>query len=247
MKQAVLEARNICKSYGPVPILEDVSIEAHAGRVLVLLGDNGAGKSTLIKILSGVTAPSAGALLMDGQPVSFQTPRDARQRGIATVFQDLAVCNLLSITRNVVLGREPMKRFGPFRWMDMKKAEEQTRQAFAVLGVNVGSDMGRPAAALSGGQRQSLAIARAMLFGSTCLILDEPTSALAVRQAHGVLDQIKAAAAAGQAVIFITHNFHHALLVGDEVVVLGNGKVMAHFNTGETSLEELTRLVSMLH
>src|SRR6218665_2526904 len=93
MKQAVLEARNICKSYGPVPILEDVSIEAHAGRVLVLLGDNGAGKSTLIKILSGVTAPSAGALLMDGQPVSFQTPRDARQRGIATVFQDLAVCN----------------------------------------------------------------------------------------------------------------------------------------------------------
>jgi simple sugar transport system ATP-binding protein len=247
MAEAVLEARNIWKSYGPSLILKDVSIKAHAGRVLALLGDNGAGKTTLIKILTGVIQPTEGQLLMDGEPVSFASPAEARQRGIATVFQDLAVCNLLSVARNVVLGREPMKRWGPFRWLDMKKAEELTRQAFAVLGVNVGRDISRPAAALSGGQRQSLAIARAMLFGSTCLILDEPTSALAVRQATGVLDQIRAASAAGQAVIFITHNFHHALLVGDEFVVLGNGAVMATFQAGETNLEELTKLVSVMH
>lgn len=245
--EAVLEARNVWKSYGPTVILKDVSIKAHAGKVLVLLGDNGAGKSTLIRILSGVIQPTEGQLLMNGEPVTFTNPVEARQRGIATVFQDLAVCNLLSITRNVVLGREPMKKIGPFRWLDMKKAEELTRKAFATLGVHVGQDISRPAAALSGGQRQSLAIARAMLFGSTCLILDEPTSALAVRQAHGVLDQIKAAAASGQAVIFITHNFHHALSVGDEIVVLGNGQVMSTFKSGETNLEELTRLVSAMH
>jgi simple sugar transport system ATP-binding protein len=245
--EAVLEARNVWKSYGPTVILKDVSIKAYAGKVLVLLGDNGAGKSTLIRILSGVIPPTEGQLLMNGEPVTFTNPVEARQRGIATVFQDLAVCNLLSITRNVVLGREPMKKIGPFRWLDMKKAEELTHKAFATLGVNVGQDISRPAAALSGGQRQSLAIARAMLFGSTCLILDEPTSALAVRQAHGVLDQIKAAAAAGQAVIFITHNFHHALSVGDEIVVLGNGRIMSTFKSGETSLEELTRLVSAMH
>jgi len=247
MAEPVLEARNIWKSYGPTIVLKDISVKAQAGKVLVLLGDNGAGKSTLIKILSGVIQPTEGKLLMNGEAVSFTSPAEARQRGIATVFQDLAVCNLLSITRNVVLGREPVKKIGPFKWLDMRKAEELTRQAFKVLGVNVGRDINRPAAALSGGQRQSLAIARAMLFGSSCLILDEPTSALAVRQAHGVLDQIKAAAGAGQAVIFITHNFHHALSVGDEIVVLGNGAVMANFKAGETNLEELTRLVSALH
>lgn len=247
MTEPVLEARNIWKSYGPTIVLKDVSVKAYAGKVLVLLGDNGAGKSTLIKILSGVIQPTEGSLVMNGETVGFVSPADARQRGIATVFQDLAVCNLLSITRNVVLGREPVKQFGPFKWLDIRKAEELTRQAFSVLGVNVGSDISRPAAALSGGQRQSLAIARAMLFGSSCLILDEPTSALAVRQAQGVLDQIKAAATAGQAVIFITHNFHHALLVGDEIVVLGNGTVMANFKAGETNLEELTRMVSTAH
>lgn len=247
MTEAVLEAHRIWKNYGPSVILKDVSIKAYAGKVLVLLGDNGAGKSTLIKILSGVVQPSEGQLRMGGAPISFTSPIEARKRGIATVFQDLAICNLLSITRNVVLGREPLKRLGPFRWLDLKKAEQMTHQAFATLGVTIGHDISRPAAALSGGQRQSLAIARAMLFGSTCLILDEPTSALAVRQAKGVLHQIRAASDAGQAVIFITHNFHHALSVGDEIVVLGNGRVAATFKSGETTLEELTRLVSAIH
>ena len=241
-----LEARKIWKSYGPSTALKDVSIKAYAGRVLVLLGDNGAGKSTLIKILCGAIRPSGGELLMGGEPVAFSNPAEARQRGIATVFQDLAVCPLLSIVRNIVLGREPLKRVGPFKWLDMKTAERQAREALAALGVNLGDDLSRPAASLSGGQRQSLAIARAVLFGSTVLILDEPTSALAVRQARGVLDQITAAAKSGQAVIFITHNFQHALAVGDEIVVLAGGEVISSSHARETSLEELTAMVSTM-
>jgi simple sugar transport system ATP-binding protein len=241
-----LEARRIWKAYGPSTALRDVSIKAYAGRVLVLLGDNGAGKSTLIKILCGAIRPSGGELLMGGEPVAFSNPAEARQRGIATVFQDLAVCPLLSIVRNIVLGREPLKRVGPFRWLDMKTAERQAREALAALGVNLGDDLSRPAASLSGGQRQSLAIARAVLFGSTVLILDEPTSALAVRQARGVLDQITAAAQSGQAVIFITHNFQHALAVGDEIVVLAAGEVISSSHARETSLEELTAMVSTM-
>jgi simple sugar transport system ATP-binding protein len=241
-----LEARKIWKSYGPSTALKDVSIKAYAGRVLILLGDNGAGKSTLIKILCGAIRPSGGELLMGGEPVAFSNPGEARQRGIATVFQDLAVCPLLSIVRNIVLGREPLKRVGPFKWLDMKTAERQAREALAALGVNLGEDLSRPAASLSGGQRQSLAIARAVLFGSTVLILDEPTSALAVRQARGVLDQITAAAKSGQAVIFITHNFQHALAVGDEIVVLAGGEVISSSHARETSLEELTAMVSTM-
>ena len=241
-----LEARKIWKSYGPSTALKDVSIKAYAGRVLILLGDNGAGKSTLIKILCGAIRPSGGELLMGGEPVAFSNPAEARQRGIATVFQDLAVCPLLSIVRNIVLGREPLKRVGPFKWLDMKTAERQAREALAALGVNLGEDLSRPAASLSGGQRQSLAIARAVLFGSTVLILDEPTSALAVRQARGVLDQITAAAKSGQAVIFTTHNFQHALAVGDEIVVLAGGEVISSSHARETSLEELTAMVSTM-
>ncbi|HZZ24946.1 MAG TPA: ATP-binding cassette domain-containing protein [Roseiarcus sp.] len=241
-----LEARKIWKSYGPSTALKDVSIKAYAGRVLVLLGDNGAGKSTLIKILCGAIRPSGGELLMGGEPVAFSNPAEARQRGIATVFQDLAVCPLLSIVRNIVLGREPLKRVGPFKWLDMKTAERQARDALAALGVNLGDDLSRPAASLSGGQRQSLAIARAVLFGSTVLILDEPTSALAVRQARGVLDQITAAAKSGQAVIFITHNFQHALAVGEEIVVLAGGEVISSSHARATSLEELTAMVSTM-
>ncbi len=241
-----LEARNLWKSYGPSVVLKNVSIKAQAGRVLVLLGDNGAGKSTLIKILCGAIQPSGGELLMGGERVAFRNPAEARQKGIATVFQDLAVCPLLSIVRNIVLGREPMKRVGPFRWMDVKAAERQAREALVTLGVNLGDNLNRPAASLSGGQRQSLAIARAVLFGSTVLILDEPTSALAVRQARLVLDQITAAAKSGQAVIFITHNFQHALAVGDDIVVLASGEVISSSRARDTSLEELTTMVSTM-
>jgi simple sugar transport system ATP-binding protein len=240
----ILEVRNIYKYYGAAEVLHDVSMSARTGTVVALLGDNGAGKSTLIKVLSGVIEPSKGQIFLHGAPVSFSGPSDARRRGIATVFQDLAVCNLLSISRNIVLGREPVKTFGPFRWLDVRKTNELAEQALLGIGVYLEHDLNQLAGSLSGGQRQSLAIARAMLFGSSCLILDEPTSALAVRQAAKVLEHVRAAADRGQAVILVTHNFAHALSVADEVVVLGRGRVSSNYKKGEIDIERLTSIVA---
>ncbi len=240
----VMEAVNLSKAFGATTALVDVSLRAYAGRVLALLGDNGAGKSTLIKILSGVFPPDRGELRFRGEPVRFANPAHARGLGIATVFQDLAVCDLLSVTRNVVLGREPTKGFGPFRWLDMKRADEMARSALLRLGVRWERGLDERGVNISGGERQSLAIARAMFFGSTLLILDEPTSALAVRQAGKVLDHILTARDSGQAVIFITHNFRHALSVADDLTVLAQGRVAAHFRRDEIELDELMDLVA---
>jgi simple sugar transport system ATP-binding protein len=240
----VLEALNISKGFGATTALVDVSLKAHAGRILALLGDNGAGKSTLIKILSGVFPPDAGQLRFKGEPVDFTNPAHARELGIATVFQDLAVCELLSVTRNIVLGREPEKGFGPFKWLDMKKAEQMARSALHGLGVRWERGLDERGANISGGERQSLAIARAIFFGSSALILDEPTSALAVRQAGRVLDHIVKAREQGQAVILITHNFRHALSVADDLTVLAQGRVAGHFRRDEIELDDLTDLVA---
>jgi simple sugar transport system ATP-binding protein len=240
----VIEAVSVSKAFGPTTALVDVSLKAYAGRILALLGDNGAGKSTLIKILSGVFPPDRGKLRFRGKSVTFANPAQARQLGIATVFQDLAVCELLSITRNVVLGREPLKGFGPFRWLDLRRAEEMTRSAFNQLGVRWERAFDERGVNISGGERQSLAIARAMFFGSSLLILDEPTSALAVRQAARVLDHIARARDQGQAVILITHNFRHALSVADDLTVLVQGRVAAHFRRDEIELDALTDLVA---
>jgi simple sugar transport system ATP-binding protein len=239
-----MEAISISKAFGATTALVDVSLRSYAGRVLALLGDNGAGKSTLIKILSGVFPPDRGELRFRGAPVRFPNPAEARRLGIATVFQDLAVCELLSVTRNVVLGREPLKGIGPFKWFDMKRADEMTRSAFLRLGVRWERGLDEKGVNISGGERQSLAIARAMFFGSSLLILDEPTSALAVRQAGRVLNHIVQARDQGQAVILITHNFVHALSVADDLTVLAQGRVAAHFRRDEVELEELTELVA---
>ena len=240
----MIEAVEISKAFGPTTALVDVSLKAYAGRILALLGDNGAGKSTLIKILCGVFPPDRGELRFRGKPVIFTNPAHARQLGIATVFQDLAVCELLSITRNVVLGREPQKGLGPVRWFDLRRAEEVTRSAFNQLGVRWERGFNERGVNISGGERQSLAIARAMFFGSSLLILDEPTSALAVRQAARVLDHIALARDHGQAVILITHNFHHALSVADDLTVLAQGRVAAQFRRDEIELDALTDLVA---
>jgi simple sugar transport system ATP-binding protein len=242
----VMEALSISKAFGATTALVDVSLRAYAGRVLALLGDNGAGKSTLIKILSGVFGPDRGELRFRGEPVSFKNPAQARQLGIATVFQDLAVCELLSVTRNVVLGREPRKGFGPFKWLDMKRADEMARSALQQLGVRWERGLDERGVNISGGERQSLAIARAMFFGSSLLVLDEPTSALAVRQAGKVLEHILQARDQGQAVILITHNFRHALSVADDLTVLAQGRVAAHFRRDEIDLDDLTDLVARI-
>jgi simple sugar transport system ATP-binding protein len=240
----VIEAVNVSKAFGATTALVDVSLKSYGGRILALLGDNGAGKSTLIKILSGVFPPDRGELRFHGQPITFSGPAQARQFGIATVFQDLAVCELLSVTRNVVLGREPQKGFGPFKWLDLKRADEMARSALQQLGVRWERGLDERGVNISGGERQSLAIARAMFFGSSLLVLDEPTSALAVRQAGRVLEHILQARDRGQAVILITHNFRHALSVADDLTVLAQGRVAAHFRRDEIELEELTELVA---
>ena len=240
----VMEAIGISKGFGATTALVDVSLKAYSGRILALLGDNGAGKSTLIKILSGVFPPDRGELRFNGQPARFASPAEARTKGIATVFQDLAVCELLSVTRNVVLGREPQKGVTPFKWLDLRRADEMARSALHRLGVRWERGLAERGINISGGERQSLAIARAMFFGSSLLILDEPTSALAVRQAGRVLDHIAEARDQGQAVILITHNFRHALSVADDLTVLAQGRVAAHFRRDEVELDDLTDLVA---
>ena len=238
----VLEARNITKTFGRVIALRGVSLSVKAGEINCLLGDNGAGKSTLIKTLSGVYRPDEGELLMDGEPVTLTSPRDAQSRGIATVFQDLAVLPLMSISRNFFLGNEPTKGAGPLRRFDMGYADRISREHMREIGIEV-RDTGQLVGTLSGGERQTLAIARAEYFGARVLILDEPTSALGVKQAAIVLRHILKARARGLAVIFITHNVQHALPVGDKFTILSHGRSEGVFQRGEVSLDRLLGLM----
>ncbi|MDE2384872.1 MAG: sugar ABC transporter ATP-binding protein [Alphaproteobacteria bacterium] len=240
----VLELKNINKSFGPIDVLHDISLQLRAGEVLCLLGDNGAGKSTLIKILSGVHVPSSGSILMDGSPVSFATPRDASDRGIATVHQFGGTFPLMSIGRSFFVGAEPTKGWGPFRVFDRKKANEVAVKAVRDFGITRIEDGDRLVGGLSGGERQSLAIARAVHFGARVLILDEPTAALGVKQATHVLRIVNQAKKRGLAVIFITHQVMHAMAVGDHFAVLIRGSVAADFKKGERTREEITDLMA---
>ncbi len=238
----VLEARDIVKSFGRVMALQGVSLSVRAGEVNCLLGDNGAGKSTLIKTLSGVHRPDSGQLLIDGKPVTLASPHDAQARGIATVFQDLAVLPLMSVSRNFFLGNEPTKGRGPFRRFDMGFADETAREHMREIGIEV-RDTSQLVGTMSGGERQTLAIARAEFFGARVLILDEPTSALGVKQAAIVLRHIVRARARGLAVIFITHNVQHALPVGDKFTILSHGQSLGVFKRGEVTLDQLLGLM----
>jgi len=213
--------------------------------VLGLLGDNGAGKSTLIKVLSGVHRPDRGVLRFDGEPTVFASPRDAYARGIATVFQDLAVVELMSIRRNLFLGREREVSTGrwPLRRIDRRRADEETREALAAIGIKIRSPRD-PVGGLSGGERQSIAIARGVHFSARVLILDEPTSALSVTQTQRVLDAIASARAQGLAVIFISHNVQHVAAVADRAVVLSRGRSVAERTRDAWSADELARLIS---
>jgi simple sugar transport system ATP-binding protein len=239
----LLEARGIEKLYGNVVALRDISTHVDAGEVTCILGDNGAGKSSLIKILSGVHRPDAGRLLVDGEPVEFASPRDARTHGIATVYQDLAMVPLMSIWRNFFLGAEPQRRLGPLRALDAAAAKRIVRGELAEMGIDV-RDPDQPVGTLSGGERQSVAIARAVYFGARVLILDEPTSALGVKQAGVVLKYVLQARDRGVAVIFITHNPHHAYPVGDRFVILNRGRSLGTFDKSQIDRDELIRLMA---
>ncbi len=239
----LLEARNVSKRFGPVVALKNVSMRVYAGEVHCLLGDNGAGKSTLIKIFSGVFPPDEGTLLVDGAPVRFQSPKDAMDRGIATVYQDLAMIPLMSIVRNFFLGREPTTGWGPFRRFDLKKAEKIAAEELEKIGIHV-RDVHQAVGTLSGGERQSVAIARAVHFGARVLILDEPTSALGVKEAAVVLRYIVEAKSRGVGVVFITHNVHHAWAVGDVFTLLNRGEQVGTFRREETTREEVLQMMA---
>jgi simple sugar transport system ATP-binding protein len=239
----LLEVDNISKYFGTVIALRDISMSVRAGEVMCVLGDNGAGKSTLIKTLSGVYRPDAGRYLIEGREVSLASPRDALARGIATVYQDLAMIPLMSIWRNFFLGSEPTAGWGPWRRFDVGFAMRTARDELLKMGIDV-RDTSQPVGTLSGGERQSVAIARAVYFGAKVLILDEPTSALGVKQAGVVLRYIVQARAQGLGVIFITHNPQHAYPVGDRFTVLNRGRSYGTFAKAELSRDELVQMMA---
>jgi simple sugar transport system ATP-binding protein len=234
----LLEARDISKYFGAVVALEGVSLEVRAGEINCLLGDNGAGKSTLIKTLSGVHPPDDGTLAIDGEPVIFSSPRDALNAGIATVYQDLSVMPLMSISRNFFLGNEPTLGFGPFKRFDAAKAAKVAKEEMHNIGIDV-RDTDQLVGTLSGGERQTLAIARAEYFGAKVLILDEPTSALGVKESAIVLRHAIAARNKGLGVVFITHNVQHALPIGDSFTILTRGRSGGTYRRGELNAEQL--------
>jgi simple sugar transport system ATP-binding protein len=238
-----LELKNVGKAFGSVIALQQVSVTVRAGAVTCVLGDNGAGKSTLIKILSGVHKPSSGVYEVEGQPVSFGSPREALAAGIATVFQDLATIPLMSVWRNFFLGNEITKGWGPLRRLDVKKMKELTKQQLMEMGIDL-RDTNQQIGTLSGGERQAVAIARAVYFGAKVLILDEPTSALGVRQSGIVLKYVLAAKDRGVSVVFITHNPHHAYLVGDFFYLLNRGQLANEFERKNVELDELTKAMA---
>jgi simple sugar transport system ATP-binding protein len=239
----LLEVRNLCKYYGNVIALESITTTVRAGQVTCVLGDNGAGKSSFIKVLAGVHKPSSGDVLFDGEPVSFTSPRDALDIGIATVYQDLAVVPLMSVWRNFWLGDEPKKGVGPLRWIDVPKAKRIAREELRKMGIDI-RDTEQPVGTLSGGERQSVAIARAAYRGARVLILDEPTSALGVKQSGVVLKYVVEAARRNLGVIFITHNPHHAYPVGDRFLILNRGHSLGNFAKEELDQDALTGLMA---
>jgi len=240
---ALIDVRDIVKHFGSVIALNGVSMSVQAGQVMCLLGDNGAGKSTLIKTLAGVHKPTKGDFFVEGAPVDFDSPRDALDAGIATVYQDLAMIPLMSITRNFFMGREPVVGVWPFKRMDMGFCDRVTREEMKKIGIDV-RDPHQAVGTLSGGERQCVAIARAVFFGAKVLILDEPTSALGVAQTSMVLKYVGQVRQKGLGVIFITHNVRHAYAVGDRFTVLNRGQTLGNYAKDEISMDELQNLMA---
>ncbi len=238
--QPTIEIRGISKFFGNIIALKDISFEVFKGEVTALLGDNGAGKSTLIKTLAGVHKPSEGEILIDGDVVNFASPRDAANAGIGVVYQDLALQPLMSVTRNFFLGREVTRR----GLLDFKTMNAITRAEMAKIGIDV-ADPSQPIGTMSGGQRQTLAIARAIYFGAKILILDEPTSALGQKQQLEVLRTIKQVKDRGDlAIVFITHNDLHAKLIGDRFAFLNRGRILEYGTRETIDLDNIRALMA---
>jgi simple sugar transport system ATP-binding protein len=241
--KTIIEMQDIAKHFGPVIALNGVSFDIRRGECHCLLGDNGAGKSTFIKTMSGVHKPTSGRIMFEGREMDFSSPRDAMEAGIATVYQDLAMIPLMSVTRNFWMGREPIRRFGPLKLIDFDKANGTTMEEMRKMGINLRSP-DQAVGTLSGGERQTVAIARAVYFGAKVLILDEPTSALGVRQTANVLSTIDKVRRTGIGVVFITHNVRHAMAVGDRFTVLNRGKTLGTALRGQITAQDLQDMMA---
>jgi len=242
-KAPIIQMQNIEKHFGSVIALAGVSVDVFQGECHCLLGDNGAGKSTFIKTMSGVYKPTHGEILFEGRPMYFADPRDAITTGIATVHQHLAMIPLMSVSRNFFMGNEPVKKVGPLSLFDHEYANQVTMEEMRKMGINLrGPD--QAVGTLSGGERQTVAIARAIYFGAKVLILDEPTSALGVRQTANVLATIDKVRKKGIAVIFITHNVRHAFPVGDQFTLLNRGHSMGTFRKDEIDQNSLQTMMA---
>jgi len=241
----LIAVRDVAKRFGQVEALRGVSFSLAEAQVLGLLGDNGAGKSTLIKLLAGLFPPDRGEIRWRGRRVYFKSPRDAYQLGIATVYQDLAVVEVMSVYRNMFLGHEGAvtRGWGPLKWLDRSLARHETMEALRSLGITIHS-ADEPVARLSGGERQSIAVARGVHFSAKLLILDEPTASLSVKQSAQVLRAVEKAREKGLSVIFITHNVHHVHPVADRYLILSRGESVAEFERGEHSREEIAEMIA---
>jgi simple sugar transport system ATP-binding protein len=238
-----LEVRNLSKRFGSVVALENVSFAVRPGEVVGLVGDNGAGKSTAIKIICGFYKPSGGSILWEGNVTALESPEHARALGIQTVYQDLALVNTLSIARNFFLHAEPTRRVGPLRFLDVKQMNERTAQILRDIGIK---DLNptTPVSALSGGERQAVAIGRTYYFGGKLLILDEPTSALSVKQTQKVFSIIEEVKAKGVSVILIEHNMIHVHDIADRLVVVRHGSVYGDYAKTDVSVVDLERILA---
>jgi len=242
--EPVFELRNISHSYGRNKVIFDVNLSVWPGEVVALVGDNGAGKSTLLKIFAGYQRPTSGTLRFMGKDVRFNTPADARAVGIEAVYQDLAMVDQLSLWRNFFLGKEIVRKVGPLHILVRKQMRQEAEKALAELGLTRVRSAEQPVWTLSGGERQSVAITRAMHFGAKLLLLDEPTAALSVRETRNVLESIGRARDHGLGVLYIDHNMSHVLPVADRIVLLELGRVVRVIDRGEVSVEELQDLVA---
>ena len=240
----ILALQTVTKRFDAVVALHDVSMQINPGEVHCLLGDNGAGKSTLIKIVSGVHQQTSGLVFLEGESISFANPREARDRGIATVHQSAGVLPLMSVARNFFVGAEPTRGKGVLRRFDMAEARRVSLEQIQALGIRRVEDADQLVGTLSGGERQALAISRALYFGARVLILDEPTAALGVREAQAVLKLIRRVRHQGVAVVLVTHNAYHALAVGDRFTILIHGETADSFVRGERTRDEVLNLMA---
>jgi len=233
---------NIHKWFGKIYALKGVDFHVNRGEVVGLVGDNGAGKSTLIKILSGVYPPDIGEIFFEGKRVSFASPKDAINLGIETLYQDVALVAQLDVPRNFFLGREITKQLGPVKLLDIKKMTQESLKSLEAIGLRI-VDPRMPIEHLSGGQRQGIALARAMYFKRKLLILDEPTNNLSVKESISVLEFVNRLKKEGISSIFVTHNIHHVYAIADRIVVLSHGRKVGDFLKDDTTVDKIIQLI----